>query len=79
MTILELWQKLGDAASENPNGMEAEVVLWLRSRETIEHAVLLDITDVEIGYRDSLGGPIACICATLDTDNNVNEQLPLTK
>ena len=65
MTILELCKQLGDIACENPRGMDAEVVIWLRSRESLPLLSILDVTHVEPGYRESMGGSIACICATL--------------
>jgi len=65
MTILDLCKNLGDIAAENPRGMDAEVVIWLRSRAEIPILSVLEVTHVEPGYRESCGGSIACICATL--------------
>jgi len=65
MTILELCKQLGDISAENPRGMDAEVVIWLRSRESLPLLSILEVTHVEPGFRASMGGSIACICATL--------------
>jgi|LakMenEpi03Aug12_release.lakeMendotaPanAssembly.Ray.scaffolds.fasta_scaffold3191112_1 hypothetical protein len=65
MSILELCQKMGDLAAENPRGMDAEVVIWLRSRKEIPLLSILELTHVEPGFRQSCGGPVVCLCATL--------------
>jgi len=76
MTIAELCKQLGDIAAENPRGMDAEVVIWLRSRKAIEHLSILNISHTEVGYRQSLGGSIACICASLDVPLDPPTALP---
>jgi len=75
MTILELCKQLGDIACENPRGMDAEVVIWIRSREALDFLSILDVTSVEPGYRESMGGSIACICASMPCVKDSTEEV----
>ena len=61
MSIQELITQLQDQAAALPNGYQSQVVAWVRVPNAGESAVL-QISDIQQGYRKECGGSIATIC-----------------
>jgi len=61
MTIDSLIRQLVELADNLPNGLDSDVVAWVRVPNAGESAVL-EVSAVQQGYRITHGGPIATIC-----------------
>jgi hypothetical protein len=61
MTIFRLMADLKELAGSLPNGLHTQVVAWVRVPHVGESAVL-EVSDIQQGYRITHGGPIATLC-----------------
>jgi hypothetical protein len=61
MTIHRLIFELEQLAGKLPNGYQSDVVAWVRVPNAGESAVL-EVSEVQQGYRITNGGAIATIC-----------------
>jgi hypothetical protein len=61
MTIFRLMADLREIAEGLPNGVHSQVVTWVRVPNAGESAVL-EVSSVQLGYRESQGGEIATLC-----------------
>jgi hypothetical protein len=64
MTILELIKGLRKQAAKLPNGLESQVIAWVRV-ENAGPASVLEVNAVQQGYRKIQGGEVAVL--TLDS------------
>jgi hypothetical protein len=61
MTIHRLIFELEQLAGKLPHGYQSEVVAWVRAPKAGESAVL-EVSQIQQGYRITHGGPIATLC-----------------
>ena len=61
MTIDSLIRQLVELADNLPNGLDSDVVAWVRVPNAGDSAVL-EVSEVQQGYRITHGGSIATIC-----------------
>jgi len=61
MTIQHLIFHLKQLAEKLPHGYQSDVLAWVRVRDAGEFAVL-QVSEVQLGYHQDHGGPIAIIC-----------------
>ena len=61
MTIDKLIRQLVELADTLPNGVDSDVVAWVRVPNAGESAVL-EVSEIQQGYRITHGGPIATLC-----------------
>ena len=61
MTIRRLIFELEQLASQLPHGLDSDVVAWVRVPNAGESAVL-EVSEIQQGYRITHGGAIATIC-----------------
>ena len=61
MTIDRLIRQLVELSDTLPHGVDSEVVAWVRVPQAGESAVL-EVSEIQQGYRITHGGPIATIC-----------------
>jgi hypothetical protein len=61
MTIFRLMADLKELAGSLPNGVHTQVVAWVRVPHVGESAVL-EVSDIQQGYRPAMGGEIATLC-----------------
>jgi hypothetical protein len=61
MTIDRLIRQLVELSDSLPHGVDSDVVAWVRVPNAGESAVL-EVTQIQQGYRITHGGPIATLC-----------------
>jgi hypothetical protein len=61
VTIDRLIRQLVELADALPDGLDSQVVAWVRVPQAGESAVL-EVTQIQQGYRITHGGPIATLC-----------------
>ena len=61
MTIDRLIRQLVELADNLPHGVDSDVVAWLRVPQAGDSAVL-EVSEIQQGYRITHGGPIATLC-----------------
>jgi hypothetical protein len=61
VTIDKLIRQLVELADTLPDGLDSQVVAWVRVPQAGDSAVL-EITQIQQGYRITHGGPIATLC-----------------
>jgi hypothetical protein len=61
MTIDKLIRQLVELADTLPRGVDSDVVAWVRVPQAGESAVL-EVSEIQQGYRITHGGPIATLC-----------------
>jgi hypothetical protein len=61
MTIDKLIRQLVELSDTLPDGLDSQVVAWVRVPQAGDSAVL-EVTQIQQGYRITHGGPIATLC-----------------
>jgi hypothetical protein len=61
MTIDKLIRQLVELSDTLPDGLDSQVVAWVRVPNAGDSAVL-EVTQIQQGYRITHGGPIATLC-----------------
>jgi len=61
MTIDRLIRQLVELSDTLPDGLDSQVVAWVRVPQAGDSAVL-EVTQIQQGYRITHGGPIATLC-----------------
>jgi hypothetical protein len=61
VTIDRLIRQLVELSDSMPDGLDSQVVAWVRVPQAGESAVL-EVSQIQQGYRITHGGPIATLC-----------------
>jgi hypothetical protein len=61
MTIDILIRQLVELSDTLPDGLDSQVVAWVRVPQAGDSAVL-EVSEIQQGYRITHGGPIATLC-----------------
>jgi hypothetical protein len=61
VTIDKLIRQLVELSDTLPDGLDSQVVAWVRVPQAGESAVL-EVSQIQQGYRITHGGPIATLC-----------------
>ena len=61
MTIDHLIRQLVELSDTLPDGLDSQVLAWVRVPQAGDSAVL-EVTQIQQGYRITHGGPIATLC-----------------